>query len=90
MRVKVTRNFQITIPAEIRSKLDIREGDYVDITLNEKEGVIIIRPYRRRWTTLKLGRNLTPNEIEELIRETSNEVINEMIGDVNNEAAGGC
>ncbi|KUO82834.1 MAG: AbrB/MazE/SpoVT family DNA-binding domain-containing protein [Caldivirga sp.] len=90
MRVKVTRNFQITIPAEIRSKLDIREGDYVDITLNEKEGVIIIRPYRRRWTTLKLGRNLTPDEIEELIRETSNEVINEMIGDVNNEAAGGC
>jgi AbrB family looped-hinge helix DNA binding protein len=90
MRVKVTRNFQITIPAEIRSKLDIREGDYVDITLNEKEGVIIIRPYRRIWTTLKLGRNLTPDEIEELIRETSNEVINEMIGDVNNEAAGGC
>ncbi|MFP3074576.1 MAG: AbrB/MazE/SpoVT family DNA-binding domain-containing protein [Caldivirga sp.] len=90
MRVKVTRNFQITIPAEIRSKLDIREGDYVDITLNEKEGVIIIRPYRRRWTTLKLGRNLTPDEIEELIRETGNEVINEMIGDVNNEAAGGC
>jgi len=90
MRVKVTRNFQITIPAEIRSKLDIREGDYVDITLNEKEGVIIIRPYRRRWTTLKLGRNLTPDEIEELIRETGNEVINEIIGDVNNEAAGGC
>jgi AbrB family looped-hinge helix DNA binding protein len=90
MRVKVTRNFQITIPAEIRSKLDIREGDYVDITLNEKEGVIIIRPYRRRWTTLKLGKNLTPDEIEELIRETGNEVINEMIGDVNNEAAGGC
>jgi AbrB family looped-hinge helix DNA binding protein len=90
MRVKVTRNFQITIPAEIRSKLDIREGDYVDITLNEKEGVIIIRPYRRRWTTLKLGRNLTPDEIEELIRETGNEVIDEMIGDVNNEAAGGC
>jgi len=90
MRVKVTRNFQITIPAEIRSKLDIREGDYVDITLNEKEGVIIIRPYRRRWTTLKLGRNLTPDEIEELIRETGNEVINEIIDDVNNEAAGGC
>jgi AbrB family looped-hinge helix DNA binding protein len=90
MRVKVTRNFQITIPAEIRSKLGIREGDYVDITLNEKEGVIIIRPYRRRWTTLRLGRNLTPDEIEELIRETGNEVINEMIGDVNNEAAGGC
>jgi len=72
MHVKVTSNFQITIPAEIRSKLGIREGDYVDITLNEKEGVIIIRPYRRRWTTLRLGRNLTPEEIKELIRETGN------------------
>ena len=72
MHVKVTSNFQITIPAEIRSKLGIREGDYVDITLNEKEGVIIIRPYRRRWTTLRLSRNLTPEEIKELIRETGN------------------
>jgi AbrB family looped-hinge helix DNA binding protein len=32
MKVRVTRNFQIAIPAEVREKLDIEEGDLVDIT----------------------------------------------------------
>ncbi|MFP3218567.1 MAG: AbrB/MazE/SpoVT family DNA-binding domain-containing protein [Acidianus sp.] len=32
MKVKVTRNFQIAIPAKVREKLDIKEGDLVDIT----------------------------------------------------------
>jgi len=40
MRVKVTRNYQVTIPAEIRSRLGIREGDYVEVTFDEKNGVI--------------------------------------------------
>ncbi|MFP3237069.1 MAG: AbrB/MazE/SpoVT family DNA-binding domain-containing protein, partial [Vulcanisaeta sp.] len=54
MRVKVTRNYQVTIPAEIRSRLGIREGDYVEVTFDEKNGVIIIKPYRIKWTTFKL------------------------------------
>ncbi|GAB6946753.1 AbrB/MazE/SpoVT family DNA-binding domain-containing protein [Vulcanisaeta sp. JCM 16161] len=74
MKVKITRNFQVTIPVEIRERLGIRIGDYVDITYDEKEGVIIIRPYRRKWTTYELGRKLTPEDIEEVIREVSNEV----------------
>uniref|UniRef100_A0A7J3X6E7 AbrB/MazE/SpoVT family DNA-binding domain-containing protein n=1 Tax=Thermofilum pendens TaxID=2269 RepID=A0A7J3X6E7_THEPE len=73
MRVKVTRNFQITIPAEVRSKLGIKEGDYVEVELDEREGVILVKPYRRKWTTLRLGRKLTPEEIEEVIREALNE-----------------
>ena len=40
--IKVTRNGQITIPAEVRRELGIREGDYVEVTL--KEGVIVISP----------------------------------------------
>jgi len=87
MRVKVTRNYQVTIPAEIRSRLGIREGDYVEVTFDEKDGVIIIKPYRIKWTTFKLGRNITPEEVEELIREASNDAINRVIGDINNEEA---
>jgi AbrB family looped-hinge helix DNA binding protein len=30
----------MTIPAEIRSRLGIREGDYVEVTFDEKNGVI--------------------------------------------------
>jgi len=74
MKVKVTRHFQITIPAEMREKLEIKEGDYVEVMLDEHEGAIIVKPYRRRWTTLKLGRRLTPEEIEEIVREATNEV----------------
>jgi AbrB family looped-hinge helix DNA binding protein len=74
MKVKVTRNFQITIPVEMREKLDIKEGDYVEVALDEREGAIIVKPYRRKWTTLKLGRRLTPEEIEEIVREATNEV----------------
>jgi len=73
MRVKVTRNFQITIPVEVRSKLGIKEGDYVEVELDEREGVILVKPYRRRWTTLKLGRRLTPEEIDEVVREALDE-----------------
>ena len=40
--VKVTRNGQITIPAEVRKELGIEEGDYMEVTL--KEGVIMISP----------------------------------------------
>ncbi|WP_054843021.1 AbrB/MazE/SpoVT family DNA-binding domain-containing protein [Vulcanisaeta distributa] len=76
MKIKVTRNFQITIPVEIRERLGIRVGDYVDITYDEKEKVIIIRPYRRKWTTYELGRKLTPEDIEELIEEMNNEITN--------------
>ena len=76
MKVKVTRNFQITIPAEIREKLSIRVGDYVDVTYDKKEGAVIVRPYRRKWTTYTLGRKLTPEDIEGIISEMNDEDAN--------------
>jgi len=40
-KVKVTRNYQVTIPEDVRKKLGIEEGDYVSIeTLGEKLAVI--------------------------------------------------
>ncbi len=40
--VKVIRNGQITLPAGLREKLDIKEGDYLEAEIKEKE--IILRP----------------------------------------------
>ncbi|RLF02812.1 MAG: AbrB/MazE/SpoVT family DNA-binding domain-containing protein [Thermoprotei archaeon] len=37
--VKVTRNYQITVPATVREKLGIKEGDLVRIVYDESEGV---------------------------------------------------
>lgn len=40
-KVKVTRNYQITIPESVRRQLDIKEGDYVSIeVLGEGEAVL--------------------------------------------------
>ncbi|ASJ01827.1 AbrB family transcriptional regulator [Thermococcus profundus] len=59
---KVTRNYQITIPAEIRRVLEIKEGEYLDVELRGDE--IVIRKAQLEWPTLDLGRDFTPKEIE--------------------------
>ena len=64
---KVTRNYQITIPAEIRKALGIKEGELLEVSL-EGERIVIQRVKKRR-KRLKLGRNVTPEEIEESIEE---------------------
>ncbi|OIO38157.1 MAG: hypothetical protein AUJ72_03035 [Candidatus Omnitrophica bacterium CG1_02_46_14] len=41
---KVTRNFQVTIPAEIRKALSIQIGTLVDFVV--EKGALVIRPKR--------------------------------------------
>ena len=67
-KVKVTRNYQVTIPAVIRQKAGIKEGDYLEVYLNE-EGLIVMKKVRKKRRTLKSGRKLTIGEIEELIEK---------------------
>jgi len=64
---KVTRNYQITIPAEIRRALGIKEGELLEVQLEGDR--IVIQRLRRQRKRLKLSRNLTPEEIEESIEE---------------------
>jgi looped-hinge helix DNA binding domain, AbrB family len=45
--VKVSRNFQVTIPSRIRQKINIREGDLVRIVYDEKEDTVKIIPISR-------------------------------------------
>lgn len=65
---KVTRNYQITIPQEIRASAEIEEGDTVTLEYDEEENLILIKlPRRGRRSTLRLGRSLTVEEIESSI-----------------------
>ncbi|MGQ4913813.1 MAG: AbrB/MazE/SpoVT family DNA-binding domain-containing protein [Candidatus Asgardarchaeia archaeon] len=64
---KITRNNQITLPAEIRRKLGVKEGDYIEII--EKDGMIILRKLKTTRKTIKLGRELKPEDIERIIEE---------------------
>jgi len=70
---KVTRNYQITIPAEIRKALGIREGEYLAVEVRGDE--IVIRKAEMEWPSIDLGRDFTPEEIEEnaekMLREAS-------------------
>jgi len=61
---KVTRNYQITIPYEIREMLNIKEGEYVEFIIEGDK--VIIKPIKKKWTTAKLGEKISVEEIEEI------------------------
>ncbi|RLF18409.1 MAG: AbrB family transcriptional regulator [Thermoprotei archaeon] len=67
--VKVTRNFQVTIPLEIREKLNIKEGDRVKFVFDEESGKVYLMKVPETRIRLKAGRKLTINEIERIIEE---------------------
>ncbi|MFZ8838466.1 MAG: AbrB/MazE/SpoVT family DNA-binding domain-containing protein [Pyrobaculum sp.] len=65
--VRVSRNYQITIPAEVRRRLGIKVGDRV---LVEVEGdKIVIRKAAGGLPRIRLGLRLTPEEIDRLVEE---------------------
>jgi len=64
---KVTRNYQITIPAEVRKALGINEGELLEVNLEGDK--IVIQRLKKRRKRLRLGRNITPEEIEGSIEE---------------------
>ena len=68
-RVKVTRNYQISIPADIRRRLKIKLGDLLEVRYDEEREEIVIRKVKDVRKTLRAGRDLKPEEIEELIEK---------------------
>ncbi len=71
--VKVTRNYQVTIPAGVRERAGIREGDLVEVSYDEKEGVVKIAPVRRKRLTIRLGRSISVEEMERAVEEALDE-----------------
>ncbi|PSO06035.1 AbrB family transcriptional regulator [Candidatus Marsarchaeota G2 archaeon BE_D] len=67
-RVKVTRNFQVTVPAEIRRTLGINQGDWLELDA-ESDKIIVRKLVEDRVRTIRLGRKLTIEEIDRLIEE---------------------
>lgn len=65
--VRVTRNYQITIPADVRRRLGIKVGDRVVV---EVEGDrIVIRKAAGSLPRIRLGLRLTPGEMDKLVEE---------------------
>lgn len=62
---KLTRNFQLTIPAEIRKSLGLDIGDYVEI--EKEDDKIVLKKVKNERKTIKLGKDLDVEQIEEEI-----------------------
>lgn len=71
-RVRVTRNFQITIPAEIRRAAGIREGDV--LVVEYREGEIVVKKPESKLPKIRLGRRITVEDIERYIEESIEEM----------------
>jgi len=45
--VKVSRNYQVTIPARIRQKFQIKEGDLVKVVFDDQTNAVKIVPIKQ-------------------------------------------
>jgi len=63
---KVNRNYQVTIPKEVRTKAGIERGDSVLVEYDDEGGLVMVRPpvkgKRKAW---RFGARLTVEQIEE-------------------------
>ncbi|WP_297090575.1 AbrB/MazE/SpoVT family DNA-binding domain-containing protein [Thermococcus sp.] len=68
---KVTRNYQITIPSDIRKKLGIKVGDVLVIEI--EDGKAVIKKSDLELPLLPGGKGLKVEDIEEAIRKGQGE-----------------
>jgi AbrB family looped-hinge helix DNA binding protein len=64
---KVKRGYKITIPADIRKATNIKIGDQLTLFLETETNTIKIILPRKSRSPIKLGRDITPEAIEESI-----------------------
>jgi AbrB family looped-hinge helix DNA binding protein len=65
--VRVTRNYQVTIPAEVRRRLGIKVGDRLVVEVEGNK--IVIRKAAGGLPRIRLGLRLTSEEIDRLVEE---------------------
>lgn len=71
--MKVTRNYQVTIPAEYRKRLGIKVGDVVTVLL-EGDRIVII-PTKRRRVSFRAGRKIEVEELEKAAEAALDEAV---------------
>ncbi|RLG40147.1 MAG: AbrB family transcriptional regulator [Thermoproteota archaeon] len=67
VKVKVTRNYQVTIPSEVRELLGIKVGSYIRFVIDPSTRRVYIEKASTERKRLRLGRKLDPNEIDKII-----------------------
>jgi|BEDMetMinimDraft_2_1075160.scaffolds.fasta_scaffold01220_3 AbrB family looped-hinge helix DNA binding protein len=67
--LKVTRNYQVTIPASIREKLKIRVGDRLLIYTEGEKIVMVKKSGNISNLNLRLGKSFKDEDVNEDLRE---------------------
>ncbi|AEK73605.1 SpoVT/AbrB family transcription regulator [Thermococcus sp. 4557] len=68
---KVTRNYQITIPSDVRKKLGIKVGDVLMVEV--EDGKVVLKKSELELPLLPGGKGLTVEDIEKAIRRGQGE-----------------
>ena len=68
---KVTRNYQITIPSDVRKKLGIKEGDV--LVVDVEDGKVVLKKSELELPLLPGGKALKVEDIDEAIRRGQGE-----------------
>ncbi len=67
VKVKVTRNYQITIPSKVRELLGVKVGSYVRFVIDPHTKRVYLEKATTERKRLKLGRKLDLDEIDKII-----------------------
>ena len=70
-KVKVTRNYQVTIPASVRKRVGIRVGSTLIAEVEDGRIVFVKRQGDVTKLRLKLGRRFDWKDVEEAAREAA-------------------
>ncbi len=71
---KVSKKGLVSIPAEVRSFLNIEEGDYLVWDIDRVRKVVVIRVLKNPYKYLK-GKYSDPNLIYERVEEEANRIV---------------
>jgi len=72
--VKITRNYQTTIPADIRNKLGIKIGDRILVYI-DKDRIIMEKPKGDiTKISIKLDKKIDAEYVEKIIRNAGEEI----------------
>jgi AbrB family looped-hinge helix DNA binding protein len=76
---RVSKKGLITIPAKIRKRFDIKDGDLISWDIDEENNVIILRVIRDPFKYLE-GKYEDPKIVYEKVEETADKLI---LGELN-------
>ncbi len=77
LKVKVTRNYQVTVPAPIRERVKIREGDILLVYTDGRRIILEKAEADISKLEIRLGGKVDWRTVEEAVRESAYQVAEE-------------